>query len=268
MEEEGESSPWLLVMQSVPVVVGYKFLLFSLNEHLSRTAVVVQPLVIPAGASPGDPRSLPLFSLIPEFTPGTESSWYISPLFHGRFSRCRCSCWFSQPRMSCILAVDWLHKRTGCNAAKPFPSEWHSSTRPWIQVWIYTVLRLEEHETQFSFCADDLPMVDVALPLSHSEDLSQTTGFDPRSGEKSSLTLPRGVEDAVQAMGLSHSIGSVRLLQARPGSSPQATSPCSELSPPSSLQTPSKAVLSMYCPYMLSPGLVESVSHDSLHCRC
>ena len=60
-------------------------------------------------------------------------------------------------------------------------------------------------------------MLDVALPLVHSEDLSQTTGFDPKSGEKSSLSLPRGVADAVQAMGLSHSIGSVRLLQARPG---------------------------------------------------
>ena len=53
---------WLLVMQSVPVVVGYKFLLFSLNEHLSRTAVVVQPLVIPAGASLGDLQHAPILS--------------------------------------------------------------------------------------------------------------------------------------------------------------------------------------------------------------
>ena len=100
--------------------------------------------------------------------------------------------------------------------------------------------------------ADDLPMVDVALPLVHSEDLSQTSGFDPRSGEKSSLTLPSGVADAVQTMGLNHSIGSIRLLQARPAFS-FATSPCPELRPPSSMQ-PTNLIGSHWCSICIVAG--------------
>ena len=80
-------------MQSVPVVVGYKFLLFSLNEHLSRTAVVVQPLVIPAGASPGDLCSLPLFPLLPGFAAGTEMSCtpHKYSMEDWNLPRCKCS---------------------------------------------------------------------------------------------------------------------------------------------------------------------------------
>jgi len=41
-------------VQGLPIVVERDFLLFALNEHLSRTALVVQPLAIPASADIGE----------------------------------------------------------------------------------------------------------------------------------------------------------------------------------------------------------------------
>jgi hypothetical protein len=40
----------LVVLQAVPVLVETTFLLFTLNEYLSRTAVMVQPLDLPPQA--------------------------------------------------------------------------------------------------------------------------------------------------------------------------------------------------------------------------
>lgn len=38
----------------MPIVAESTFLLYSLNEHLKRTPLLVQPLVLPAGSDPGE----------------------------------------------------------------------------------------------------------------------------------------------------------------------------------------------------------------------
>ena len=40
--------------QEVPIAVDSSFLLFTLNEHLSRTALLVQPLHLAPGAAEAD----------------------------------------------------------------------------------------------------------------------------------------------------------------------------------------------------------------------
>ena len=54
MRDNGHLNLIILVLQDLPIVVESDFLLLSLNEHLSRTALVVQPIVIPALADIGE----------------------------------------------------------------------------------------------------------------------------------------------------------------------------------------------------------------------
>ena len=40
-------------LQALPIRIEATFLLFALNEHLSRTALIVQPLSLPSGTDIG-----------------------------------------------------------------------------------------------------------------------------------------------------------------------------------------------------------------------
>ncbi len=49
-----EGHTWKKCLQALPVRVEATFLLSTLNEHLSRTALIVQPLVLPSDTDIGE----------------------------------------------------------------------------------------------------------------------------------------------------------------------------------------------------------------------
>ena len=74
-------------LQEVPIVVEAAFLLFVLNEYLSRTALLVQPLHLPPGTQDKDLRFVDLPLPLPR-----EREPHIAGVCSLRYGRASCLC--------------------------------------------------------------------------------------------------------------------------------------------------------------------------------
>ena len=67
-------------MQVLPIRIEASFLLFTLNEQLSRTALVVQPLILPPDAAIGNLSGIRITSLCHPCTENHKTLEFLSIL--------------------------------------------------------------------------------------------------------------------------------------------------------------------------------------------